>query len=361
MRTKDTIQDELFCTISLESLIPEKHPLRAVRKLADTVLRRMEPVFETMYSHTGRPGIAPEQLLRALLVKALYGLRSERRLIEELRYNLALRWFVGLTLSEEPWDVSVFTKNRERLLDSDLAQQWLKAVVGEAHDRQLLDREHFSVDGTLIEASAGLGSYREKPNPPQPGQGTGRRGKLLKRDLYESTTDPEANLYRKSRSQAYRLSYLGHATMEQKNGLIVASATTRATTAGERKAAKAMMVQVKKWVEKVAGEPQKLTVSADTAYHQKDFVEDLRDLDITPHLPAWRKGKKPDLIGAAARATEAYRVSYRKRRWIERCFGWLKSAAGAAKTRLRGLRRVGWEFDFLMGTYNVLRMAKLEM
>ncbi len=360
MRTKDTTQHELFCTISIESLIPEQHPLRAIRKLADAVLQRMEPVFEKMYSHTGRPGIPPEQMLRALLVKALYGFRSERRLIDELRYNLALRWFVGLTLSQEPWDATVFTKNRERLLDSDLAQEWLKSVVSEANQRRLLDREHFSVDGTLIEAAAGLSSYRQKPNPPQPGQGTGRRGKLLKRDLYESTTDREANLYRKSKKESYRLSYLGHATMDQKHGLIVASMATRATTLGEREAAKAMLGKVKKWAEKLAGGARKdLTVSADTAYHQKDFVEGMREMEITPHLPAWRKGKKPDLIGAAVREQEAYRVSYGKRRWIERCFGWMKGAAVAAKTRFRGLRRVGWEFDFLMGAYNVLRMAKL--
>ncbi len=359
MRTKDTTQDELFCVISIESLIPEQHPLRAVRKLADAVLKRMEPVFETMYSHTGRPGIPAEQLLRALLVKALYGFRSERRLVDELRYNLALRWFVGLSLSQEPWDVTVFTKNRERLLDSDLAQEWLKAVVREADQRHVLDREHFSVDGTLIEASAGAKSYRPKPNPPGPGQGTGRRGKLLKRDLYESTTDPEANLYRKSKTQPHRLSYLGHATMEHRHGLIVASALTRATTLAEREAAKGMMDRVKKWAQTLAVPRQTLTVSADTAYHHKDFVSDIRGMGIRPFLPAWRKGKKPDLIGDEARRQPEYRVNYRKRRWIERCFGWMKAAAGAAKTRFRGLRRVEWEFNFLIGAYNVLRLVKL--
>jgi transposase len=363
MRTKDTTQDELFCTISIENLIPEKHPLRALRKVADAVLHRMGPVFEKMYSHTGRPCIPPEQLLRALLAKALYGFRSERRLVDELRYNLALRWFVGLSLSQEPWEVTVFTKNRERLLDSKLAQECLQAVVGDANDGGLLDREHFSVDGTLIEASANLSSYREKPNPPKPGQGTGRRGKLLKRDRYESRTDPEANLYRKSKTQPYRLSYLGHATMDHKHGLLVASMATRATTMAEREAAQAMLGKVRKWAGELAGEaagkPQQLTVSADTAYHQKDFVESMREMNITPHLPAWKKGKKPDLIGAAMREQEEYRVSYGKRRWIERCFGWMKGAAVAAKTRFRGLRRVEWEFDFLMGAYNVLRMAKL--
>ncbi len=359
MRTKDTTQHELFCTISIESLIPDQHPLRAVRELADAVLQRMESLFEKMYSHTGRPGIPPEQLLRALLVKALYGFRSERRLIDELRYNLALRWFVGLTLSQEPWDVTVFTKNRERLLDSDLAQEWLRAVVLEADKRHVLDREHFSVDGTLIEACANIRSYRRKSDPPPPGQGTGRRGELLKRDIYQSTTDPDANLYRKSKTQPYRLSYLGHATIEHKHGLIVASAVTRATTTGEREAATNMMGQVKQMVEQLTGGPQRITVSADTAYHQQDFVRGMRELNITPHLPAWPRGKKPDLIGADIRNGEAYRISYHKRRWIERCFGWMKEAAGAAKTRFRGLRRVKWEFDFLMGAYNVLRLAKL--
>lgn len=215
MRSHDEPQNELFCTISIESLIPPGHPLRTIRQRADRALQRLEPVFEKLYASTGRPSVPPEQVLRALLLQVLYGFRSERRRMEEMRYNFALRWFVGLTMSQEPWDVTVFTKNRARFLESDLAQQWLKAVVMEAHDAKLIDPEHFSVDGTLIQAWASEGSYRPKDDPPS--TGTGRGGKLLKRDVFESSTDPDARLYRKSARDAFRLGFwtLGDGTPQR--------------------------------------------------------------------------------------------------------------------------------------------------
>jgi len=228
MRTPDHSQEELLYAVSIETLIPADHPLRAIRKQCDRALGRMEARFSAMYSHTGRPSIAPERLLRALLLQVLYGYRSERRLMQEMQYNFALRWFVGLGLSEQPWDVTVFTKNRERILKHDLAQEWLQAVVEEARAANLLDEEHFSVDGTLIQAWASEKSYQPKDDPPPPGQGSGRNGRLQRRDLYQSQTDSDARLYRKSRREPYRLSYLGHLVTENGHGLIVASAATRA-------------------------------------------------------------------------------------------------------------------------------------
>src|SRR2546427_335173 len=237
MRSSEQKQQELFCTISMETLIPASHPLRAIRKRADAALGNMQVDWDQLYSERGRPSIPPEQLLRAMLLQVLYGYRSERRLMEEMQYNFALRWFVGLSMGEEPWDVSTFTKNRERFLKGAIAEAWLKAVVVEADRAELIDREHFSVDGTLIRAWASERSYHPKDHPPAPGQGTGRHGKLLKRDLYESRTDAEARLYRRSRSEPARLSYLGHVVMENRHGLIVAGSVTQASTHAERRAA----------------------------------------------------------------------------------------------------------------------------
>lgn len=271
----------------------------------DRTLVRLEPLFEKLYASTGRPSVPPEQILRALLLQVLYGFRSERRLMEEMRYNFALRWFVGLTMSEEPWDVTVFTKNRARFLEGDLAQQWLKAVVLEAHDAKLIDAEHFSVDGTLIQAWASENSYRPKDNPPS--TGTGRGGKLLKRDVFESWTDPDARLYRKSARDAFRLGYLGHLAMEHANGLIVASTLTQCSTHAERQAAAGLLDQIKQLREQVGCTQHRASVSADTAYHERDFVEAVKRLDFEAHLPAWPRRKRPDLIGEALRRTARYR------------------------------------------------------
>jgi hypothetical protein len=286
----------------------------------------------------------------------LYGFRSERRLMEEMRYNFALRWFVGLNLTEPVWDVTVFTKNRQRFLASDVAQEWLKAVVLEARAERLLDEEHFSVDGTLLEAWASEKSYRPKQNPPAPGQGGGRSGTLLKRDLYESTTDPDARLYRKSRRDPYRLSYLGHLVTDNGHGLIVASEVTTAGASAERSAAGRLLKKVKALFGE-RGRRRRTTVGADKAYHEKDFVDAMKRLRIRPHLGA--RLHRADLIGEPVRQTEAYCQSHRKRKWIERCFAWLKGPAAQRKTRFRGIARVDWAFTFAAGVYNLLRMAKL--
>jgi transposase len=356
MRTPDQSQEELLYAVSIETLIPADHPLRAIRKRCDQALDRMQPLFATMYSHTGRPAIAPERLLRALLLQVLYGYRSERRLMQEMQYNFALRWFVGLALSEQPWDVTVFTKNRERLLKHDLAQQWLAAVVEQARQENLLDEEHFSVDGTLLQAWASEKSYQPKDDPPAPGQGSGRNGRLQRRDLYESKTDADARLYRKSRREPYRLSYLGHLVTENAHGLIVASAATHASATGERDAAKTMLEKVTQWWHP-SGPRKRVTVGADKAYHQQDFVESLQQLRMEPHIGAY--ATRTDLIGAALRRTRRYRTSMRRRKWIERCFAWIKGPAGLRQTRFRGLARVGWNFTFAAAAYNLLRITRL--
>ncbi len=358
MRSPDEPQNELFCTISIESLIPPHHPLRSILALANRALHRMEPQFQKLYSTTGRPSVPPEQVLRAMLLLILYGFRSERRLMEEMRYNFALRWFVGLTMGEQVWDVTVFTKNRARFLESDLAQQWLKAVVMEAHQTQLIDPDHFSVDGTLIQAWASEKSYQPKDDPPS--RGTGRGGQLLKRDTHQSTTDPDARLYRKSARDAFRLGYLGHLAIEHRHGLIVASTLTPCSTHAERQAATGLLEQIQAWRKQVSSKPRRMVVSADTAYHEQDFVEATQRLGFEAHLPAWPRRKRPDLIGEALRRTARYGKSRRKRKWIERCFAWLKGPAGQRQTRFRGTNRVAWNFDFAAGVYNLLRMIKLQ-
>ena len=357
MRGHDQIQDELFCTVSIESLIPADHPLRAIRARCEAALARMRPRFEQMYSQTGRPSVAPERLLRALLLQVLYGYHSERRLMAELRYNFAFRWFVGLSMGEEPFDVTVFTKNRQRFLNSDVAQAWLKAIVLEARDQQLLDEEHFSVDGTLIQAWASERSYQPKQNPPGPGEGTGRRGQLLKRDLYESKTDPDARIFRKSFHQRWLLGYLGNLVTDNRHGLIVGSEVNRASKTGERESALRLLDRVRRILRPPRGRTR-MTVGADKAYHERDFVDGLRGMRIEPHIGAYCR-QREDMVGAEVRRTAPYQESVRKRKWIERCFSWLKHPGRQRRTSFRGLPRVDWSFTFAAGVYNLLRMGKL--
>jgi transposase len=353
MRSVDEPQQELFCTISMEELLPADHPLRAIRQRADRALARLRNRLTKMYAPSGRPSIPPEQVLRALLLQVLYGYRSERRLMQEMQYNFALRWFVGLTMGQGVWDVTVFTKNRQRLIEHDIAQHWLRSLVLEADQEQLLDREHFSVDGTLIEAWASEKSYQPKDDPPAPGQGGGRRGELLKRDTHASTTDADARLYRKSGRDAFRLSYLGHVAMENRHGLIVGATATRASTTAEREAAQRLLRAVRKR----RGKPGRMTVGADKAYHHRDFVAALKKLKIEAHLGAY--AGREDLIGSWLRRTQRYAQSLRKRKWIERCFAWIKGPGGGRKTRFRGLARVDWSFTFAAAAYNLLRITKL--
>ena len=350
MRTVDHTQDDLFCSKTLDELVPEQHRLRKLRPLVDEAMKPLRPKLSRLYSETGRPGIAPERLLRALLIQVLYGVRSERRLMEELACHMAWRWFVGLSLNEAVWDVTVFTKNRERFLKGDIAQQWLASVVRMLQQRRLIDEEHFSVDATLIGANAGERSYQPKSDPPK--SGSGWRGELLKRDTHESKTDPDAQLYRKSKRTGFQLAYMGHLVMENRNGLVVAAAATRVSK-GERGAALDLLQRVKRRM-------RVKTVAADGAYNERDFVEGLQVQGIAAHVPAYVRAKRTDWIAPRVRQTAAYRASHRIRKRIESCFGWLKEVGGQRRTNFRGEAKVNWAFTFASAVLNLVRLVRLE-
>lgn len=361
MRGHDEPQESMFSYISLEKRVPPDHPLRRVREMTDRALQELSPRFGALYSRYGRPSIAPEKLLRALLLQALYSLRSERLLIEALDFNLLYRWFVGLRMDEDVWDVTVFTKNRERLLEGNIAEEFFDAVLQEAQERGLLSDEHFTVDGRLIQAWASGKSFQEKKDPPE--RGTGSGGRLTLRDTHQSRTDPEARLYKKSTAGQARPSYMGHLVMENRNGLIVKSCVTQSGTREEPQAALAMLGEiVRKAKSKPAGgRGLNLTVGADKAYQKKEFIDGLRQLGVAPHvaeyarsLPQW-----PNCLTPSERNHPGFVISQKKRILIEKNFGWIKFDAGFWKTKFRGRRRVGWAFDLLAAALNLIRLVKL--
>ena len=351
MRGNDQHQSELFSYGSLEERVSADHPLRRIRQIADAALSLMDARFEEIYGETGRPSIAPEKLLRALLLQVLYSIRSERALMDQIDLHLGYRWFVGLSLNEPVWEASTFSKNRERLLDGEIAQEFLEAVLAEARRKHWLSDERFVVDGTLIEAWASKKSYQPKDQPPAPGQGSGRRGELQKRDVYESHTDPEARLYKKSGNASSVLSYLGHVLSDLRYGLVTAACVTEATTKGEREAAVAM-------IEALPTRKRRIQVAADKAYDETVFVERLRQLHVTPHVTQYTGQRRSSIDGRTSRHA-GYQRSQAQRRHIERIFGWLKQVGGQRRTRFRGKRRVGWMFQFAAAVYNMVRMANL--
>jgi transposase len=269
------LQPGMFSYVALEDRIPQEHPLRAIRKLVDQVLAGMSKQFDGLYSEVGRPSIPPERLLRALLLQVFYSIRSENLLMEQLDYNLLFRWFVGLNMDDAVWDPTTFSKNRDRFLRGDVAQLFFCEIVEQLKESGLISSEHFSVDGTLLEAWAGMKSYQKKEKPPE--NGSGSRGQQLLRDTHESTTDPEACLYRKSRQDPFRLGYLGHVLMENRNGLPVAGQVTTASPKGELEAAIDM-------AEAINGGKRRVTLGADKAYDDGDFINQLREINITPHI-----------------------------------------------------------------------------
>ena len=351
MRGNDRLQQELFSYGSLEGRIGADHPLRRIRGLADAALARLNARFDDIYGDTGRPSIAPEKMLRAMLLQVLYSIRSERALADQLDLHLGFRWFVGLEMSETAWDASTFSKNRERLLGGDIAAEFLEAVLAEARRKQWLSDERFTVDGTLVEAWASMRSYQPKPDPPEPGQGSGRCGKLQKRDLFHSTTDGEANLYRKSMRERSRLSYLGHLLSDARHGLIAGALVTRATTTAEREAAVEL-------IGNLAVRRARIRVAADKAYDEVTFVRRLRELAVTPQVTQYT-GQRSSNIDRRTTRHAGYQEAQRRRRGIESIFGWLKQVAGQRRTRFRGCARVGWSFTFAAAAYNLMRMAKL--
>jgi len=355
MRGDDERQGAMWSYVSAEERIPSDHPLRPIRKMADAVLRELSPVFERLYSKTGRPSIAPERLLRALLLQLLYTIRSERLLMEQLDYNILFRWFVGLGMDDPVWAPTVFTKNRDRLLEGDVAQAFFEQVVEQARGRRLLSDEHFTVDGTLIEAWAGHKSFKKKDGkkpkkPSDPGNpSVDFHGEKRKNDTHASTTDPEARLYRKSNGEASKLSFLGHVLMENRNGLAVNARVTQATGRAEREAALEMAAEI-------PGNGR-VTVGADKGFDVRSFVEGLRDLGVTPHV-----AQKLSLGAVDGRTVRhaGYRHSQRRRKRIEEIFGWLKTIGLMRKTRHRGTARVAWMFTFAVAVYNMVRMRNLE-
>jgi len=354
MRGDDREDTRLFSYISPEDRVPADHPLRPIRKMVDKALKDLNRLFDKMYSRVGRPSIPPEKLLRALLLQVLYSIRSERLLMEQLDYNLLFRWFVGLSMDDPVWDHSVFSKNRDRLLESDVSAAFFDSVCGQARQEGLLSDEHFTVDGTLVEAWASLKSFQPKGSGSPDGGGQGRNaevnfhGQKRKNDTHASTTDPDSRLYRKSLGKEAKLCYMGHVLMENRNGLAVDSRLTLATGTAEREAALEM-------IEQVAGS-KKITVGGDKGYDLGDFAEQLRAQEVTPHLARRNNGSTID--GRTTRHP-GYEVSQRIRKRIEEIFGWLKTVGGLSKTRYRGASRVAWMFTFALSAYNLVRMRNL--
>jgi transposase len=355
MRGQDTQQSTMFSYLSPEQRVPANHPLRPIRLIVDRVLVRLDGQFEQMYSAMGRPSIAPEKLLRALLIQVLFSIRSERLLMEMLAYNLLFRWFVGMNMDEDVWVPTVFSKNRDRLLEGEIAELFFDEVLAEAKDADLLSDEHFTVDGTLIEAWAGMKSFKRKdgsdagPGDSDPGNPTVNfHGETRSNDTHQSTTDPEARLARKGAGKEAKLSFAGHVLMENRNGLVVNTRLTEATGTCEREASLEM-------VDDIPGEGR-ATLGADKNYDTKDHVAQLREKNVTPHVA--QKNKHSAIDGRTTRHA-GYKVSQEKRKRVEEIFGWMKTVAMLRKTRHKGLLRVGWMFAFAATAYNLVRIRNL--
>ena len=355
MRGSDARSGSLFSYVDVEARIPAKHPLRVIREIANDALSSLDAEFEALYEGTGRQSIAPERLLRASLLQAFYSVRSERQLMEQINYNLLFRWFVGLGIDDAVWDHSTFSKNRDRLLDADVAAKFLEAVLRHAKVKRFLSDEHFTVDGTLVEAWASMKSFRAKDGsgePPAPGRNGERQfhGETRSNETHASVTDPDAKLYRKGNHQAAKLYYIGHALAENRHGLIVKADATPANGTAERAAAESMIERHS------PGSRRRLTLAADKAYDTKGFVGRLREMCVTPHVA--RKVKHSAIDGRTTRHA-SYAVSQRKRKLVEEAFGWAKTIAGLAKVKVRGLLRVREKFTFAMAAYNLIRMPRL--
>jgi len=354
MRGDDTQQSTMFSYLSPEGRVPASHPLRPIRLLVDRILLRLNRRFEQMYASTGRPSIAPEKLLRALLLQILYSVRSERMLMEQLAYNLLFRWFVGLNMDEEVWVPTVFSKNRDRLLAGEVAEAFFDEVLAEANDLDLLSAEHFTVDGTLIEAWAGLKSFQRKDGSGPGSSDTDRgnptvdfHGERRRNDTHRSTTDGDARLARKGDGKESKLCYGAHVLMENRNGLVVNTRVTLATGTSEREASIEM-------VEDIPGNSA-VTLGADKGYDTQDHVAQLRERNVTPHVAQ----KKHSAIDARTTRHAGYQVSQQKRKRVEEIFGWLKTVGMLRKTRHKGVRRVGWVFAFAASAYNLVRVRNL--
>jgi transposase len=355
MRGSDQQSGDLFSYVDIEARVPVRHPLRAIRTIVNEGLASLDAEFDKLYADTGRDSIPPERLLRAALLQAFFSIRSERLLMEQLNYNLLYRWFVGLGVDDAVWDHSVFSKNRDRLLEADVAAKFLSAVLANPQVKPLLSDEHFSVDGTLIEAWASMKSFRAKDGsdePPAPGRNGERNFHDEKRsnDTHASTTDPQAKLYKKGKGKEPKLCFMGHALMENRHGLVVQAEATEADGHAERKAALEMIDR------QAPGTSNQLTLGADKAYDAREFVADLRQKWVTPHVA---QKARSSAIDRRTTRHAGYGVSQRKRKLVEEAFGWAKTIAGCAKVKVRGLARIGFHFTLAMAAYNLIRLPKL--
>lgn len=345
----------MLCLISVEGLIPDDHPLRPIKKLADQALAQLSPVFDQMYADFGRRSIPPERLLKALLLQALFSIRSERQLCEQLRYNMLFRWFLDMDMVEKPFDPTVFTKNRDRLLDHEVSTAFFRQVVEQARQAQLMSSDHFSVDGTLLEAWGSLKSFRPKDEDDIDHDNNGWsdfKGSKRKNDTHESKTDPEAKLWRKGKGKEAKLCFAGNALMENRNGLLVDFRVDPMSGRNEREAALEM-------IDNQLGGRRRITLGADKGYDTRQFVEDLRARGVTPHVTQQITKQRGSAIDARTTRHEGYGVSQRVRRRIEEIFGWLKTIGGLRRSRFKGLDRTRMAAELAATAYNLLRISRL--
>jgi transposase len=357
MRGTDQQQTHVFSYISPEQRVRKDHPLRPIRTMVDEILKQLSPQFSKMYAKVGRPSIPPEQLLRAQLLQMFYSVRSERLLMEEMDYNILFRWFVGLNLDDAVWDATVFSKNRDRLLEAEVAKEFLERVVALGREQGWMSDEHFTVDGTLLEAWASLKSFQRKDHgdaspPEDPGNPTvDFHGEKRSNRTHESKSDPEAQLARKGQGKEAKLSYSGNLLVENRNGLIVSSRVWEATGIAERYAALEMLQEI----------PGigRVTVGGDKGFDTADFVRECRNLRMTPHVAQNLRRRGGSAIDNRTTRQAGYRISQKKRKRIEECFGWLKTIALLRKVRHRGTLKVDWMFTFACAAYNLVRMRNL--
>ena len=355
MRGADIQQDTLFSTVIPEEQVPKDHPLRPIRQMVNEALAKLDREFNELYADCGKPSIPPEKLLRAQLLMAFYTIRSERQLMEQIDYNLLFRWFVGFSMDDKVWDHSTFSKNRDRLLEGEVAHRFFAEVLAQARKAGLLSKEHFSVDGTLIEALASHKSYRPKDEDGPPGGG-GRNpsvdfhGEKRSRDTHESKTDPDALLFKKSKGAASKLSYMGHVLMENRNGLVVRATVSQATGTAEREAAVGLVDAL--------GGSRCITLGADKNYDTQGFVADMRKMKVTPHVAQNDTNRSSAIDGCTTRHP-GYRLSQNKRKRIEEYFGWLKTVGGLRKSRFVGKEKLDFQLVLAFAAFNLIRMRNL--
>lgn len=356
MRGNDTPQTRLFYHISYDQVIPENHPLRHIRRVVDQALSEMDGLFQRMYAQMGRPSIAPERLLRALLIEVLYSIRSDRQLVERLRFDLLVKWFVGLEIDEDGWDASTFSRNRDRLMAYDVSRKFFERVLAEAHRRRLLSEKHFTVDGTLIQAWASMKSIRkiddDENDPPAAGGRNEPRdfhGESRTNDTHRSTTDPEARLFKKSKGQAAQPCFMGHVMTENRNGLVVDAELTLATGTAERDVAVSMTKCL----------PPGSTLGADKGYDARETIAKVRDQNVTPHFAANVYENRTSAIDGRTTRHPGYVMSQRRRKLVEEVFGWLKTIGNFRKARWIGRERIEWRYLLGLAAYNLVRLTNL--